>query len=88
MPSSTIRPSRLLMVSPVQITNFGTNGDGFTWAGSATETTDPVQISGTGLVTVTGVAPWHSVKGHDHRDEDQLRARQRTHNRQVAGSRA
>ena len=28
----------------VQISNWGTNGDGFTWAGSATETTDPVQI--------------------------------------------
>ncbi len=41
----------------VQITNWGDCGEGFTWAGSATETTDPVQISGTGLVTVTGVAP-------------------------------
>ena len=41
----------------MQITNWGDCGEGFTWAGSATGTTDPVQISDTGLVTVTGIAP-------------------------------
>lgn len=38
----------------VQITNYSA---AFTWNGSATNTSTPVSISGTGLVTVAGVAP-------------------------------
>jgi titin len=38
----------------VQLSNYNAN---FVWAGSATVTSTPVTISGTGLVTVAGLAP-------------------------------
>ena len=47
-------PTRTADGYTVAITNFD---DNFEWDGSATETTDPVVISGSGLVTVSGVAP-------------------------------
>lgn len=41
----------------VQIDNYVVDGEGVTWGATATATVEPVTISDTGLVTVSGVAP-------------------------------